>query len=80
MGKRKVECNKFVADANTRRSTYLKRKKGLIKKAMELSMMCGLTVTLNVYDYETRRLIKYESDLNFDRQISSKKLVPQTIE
>ena len=50
MGKRKVACNKLVVDPNSRRSTYLKRKKGLIKKAMELSMMCDLNISLNIYD------------------------------
>jgi len=41
MGKRKISVIQQIDDRVSRNVTYCKRKKGLIKKAMELSILCG---------------------------------------
>jgi len=52
MGKRKIHHFIKINDYNSRNVTYCKRKKGLIKKAMELSMLCGQEVYLSILDQE----------------------------
>jgi len=41
MGKNKVDVNEYIQERNAREVSYSKRKRGLIKKAIELSKMCG---------------------------------------
>ena len=42
-----------------RNMTLWKRKKGLLKKAVELSNMCSTKVYLAVYDHNRRRFTEY---------------------
>ena len=50
MGKRKITHYEEIEDKVSRYVTYCKRKKGVIKKAMELSLLCGQEVLLSIYD------------------------------
>ena len=65
MGKRKIQQFERIDDKNSRRITYLKRKKGLIKKAMELSMLCSQKMLLIIYDEENNKVIYYHSHDDF---------------
>lgn len=50
MGKRKELKIEKIADRTTRKITSNKRKKGILKKAIELSKLCDLKVFLYIYD------------------------------
>ena len=41
--------------------TFYKRKKGIIKKAIELSILCETRILLTMYDNLSGRLITYNS-------------------
>ena len=50
MGKKKIEHMKLIENIYDRKLTYQKRKKGLIKKAMELSILCAQDIFMVMYD------------------------------
>ncbi|KNE62562.1 40S ribosomal protein S0 [Allomyces macrogynus ATCC 38327] len=43
-----------IADDKTRRATFLKRKQGLFKKAMELATLCQCEIAVVVFDHQDR--------------------------
>lgn len=60
MGRKKIKID-YIADEKFRRVTYCKRKRGLLKKAMELSLLCGNDVLLIIRDKDSNRAILYNS-------------------
>lgn len=52
MGKKKIEI-KYIKDEKKRRTTFKKRQFGLLKKARELSILCGANVHVSMKNIET---------------------------
>ena len=65
MGRKKLDTMDYIQNANSRNIAYNKRKKGLVKKAMELSKLCGINVNLVVFDEQKKRLMHYNSTDEF---------------
>ena len=52
MGKKNFKIE-YIKDKRTRQLTLYKRKKGLLKKAMELSILCNVDIILHFSSYHT---------------------------
>lgn len=50
MGPRGVDKTKKIEQANKRDVTYCKRRRGLLKKCVEMSKMCDQKVFMVIYD------------------------------
>ena len=62
MGKKRIEKIEFLQNVYKRRVTQCKRKKGLLKKSIELSILCDLDIFLLIYDKKAKRCTHYASD------------------
>ena len=60
MGRKKIKID-YIADLKLRQITFCKRKRGLLKKAMELSLLCGQEVFLAIYEPSLKKTIVYNS-------------------
>ena len=47
----------FIENEAKRKVTCSKRKRGLLKKSIELSTMCGLDIFLVIFDKDKQKLI-----------------------
>nr|AAQ72500.1 MADS-box protein 15 [Petunia x hybrida] len=82
MGRKKVEI-KLIQDKNSRQVTFSKRRKGLIKKAKELSILCDADVAVVVfsnrgrlYDFSSNNSLteivqRYHSHVEAEKEISA---------
>jgi hypothetical protein len=61
MGKKKYETISELQSANSRNITYFKRIKGLIKKSIELSVLCNQEVIVYVVDHAKKKMLHYNS-------------------
>lgn len=62
MGKKKYEKIEEIGSANNRKVTYHKRIKGLIKKSIELSVLCSQEIVCFVVDHKKEKMLHYASD------------------
>ena len=56
MGRNKIKIEK-ISDNRSRQITYYKRRRGLIKKAMEMFLLCEVNVLLSISDHSGRTYI-----------------------
>ena len=56
MGRNKIKIEK-IKNERIRQVTYYKRKKGLFKKAMELSVLCDIKLFLSIVDKNDKQII-----------------------
>lgn len=77
MGKKKLASISKISDKNSRNVTYCKRKRGLIKKAIELSKLCDQHVYLIIFDKEKQRMVEYNSSEDFNSKIICKLASPE---
>ena len=66
MGKKRFEKIERIMNSNQRKVTLCKRKKGLLKKAIELSVLCDLEIFMLVFDKQHSRVTHYASNEDFD--------------
>ena len=57
--------------------TFCKRKKAMIKKAMELASVCDIFISINIFDRKKPRLITYNSDEDFTANAVAKLSGPE---
>ena len=57
MGRNNIEIRKLEVKSQ-RLYAYYQRKRGLLKKAMEMSVLCDLDLFLVFYDRATDKLVK----------------------
>ena len=69
MGKKKIDPYKFIENKMQRDVTYSKRKRGIIKKAIELSRMCGQDIFMIIFDKNKQKLVEYRSGRDFNINI-----------
>ena len=62
MGKKKIRIEPIINN-KVRAVTQCKRRKGLIKKAMELALLCDLDVLLVIREKKTNRSVIYNMTL-----------------
>ena len=65
MGRKKSNDLQYIEDPQQRNITYCKRRIGILKKAMELSQLCGQKIFFAMYDQKDK-LILYRSQHDFD--------------
>lgn len=61
MGKVKIQAISKIENKSKLNSTFHKRKRGFLKKAIELSSLCDLKIFMVIYDKEKQSLINFSS-------------------
>jgi hypothetical protein len=62
MGKRKIDKSKKIENKNQRNVAFCKRKRGLLKKAIEISRLCDLRMLIVMYDQDKQKAVVFHSD------------------
>ena len=66
MGKKRIERIQRIDNQSQRKVTLCKRKKGLIKKVIELSVLCDLKIFMLIQDESNQRSTHFVSHKDFD--------------
>lgn len=66
MGKRKIEKITAISDDNRLKVTLCKRKKGLMKKAIELSVLCNQKIFVLIHDESKQCVTHFMSHRDMD--------------
>lgn len=69
----------FISDKKRRDVSYCKRKRGLIKKIIELSNLCHHDIYLAIFEKEKQKIVEYRTDVNFNAEIISGLLHPDIV-
>jgi hypothetical protein len=67
MGRKKIKIAR-ITDERSRHATFAKRKNGLVKKAIELSILCDCEIALVIFNSQ-QKLTQYASG-NIDQTLS----------
>ena len=59
MGRKKITEYQEIQDTCSKTVTYNKRKRGIIKKAVEISVLCGQEVLLAIYNKVNNKFVIY---------------------
>lgn len=62
MGKKKIDKLKLIDSKTQRNVAFCKRKRGFLKKAIELSCLCGQKILIIIYDEERGRVVQFSSE------------------
>ena len=66
MGQKKYQSIKLIENERQRLVAFSKRKKGIVKKAMECSILCGKEVYLAIYDKDRCKMVEFKSSNEFN--------------
>lgn len=58
--KKKIKID-YIQEVRSRQVTFLKRKNGVMKKAMELSILCDCEVSVIIHNKDTSKMFEYGS-------------------
>ena len=65
MGKKKIDKLSLIDNRMQRNVAFCKRKRGFLKKAIELSCLCDQRILIVIYDEERRRVVQFSSEDDF---------------
>ena len=68
-GIRKAIGLQRIEDYESQRVSLVKRRKGIVKKCIELNIMCQQDVYLVIFDRQKQKLLEYRSDHDMDLQL-----------
>jgi hypothetical protein len=66
MRRKRIPQFKEISDYHLKSITFNKRKRGIVKKGVELSILCNLDVMIGIYNKENNKLVVYQSGPEFN--------------